>query len=227
MFGAVLVKWYLKVKMEQIMDNLAEKICILDYGSGNTGSIKNMLKKIGCLNVVVSSTSSDVLSATHLILPGVGRFDKAMEALKNLSLIEVVYDFVKLQRPLLGICLGMQLLGNSSEEGNSKGLGIIDFHVKKFDSSMSRKIPHMGMNNAIFYEVDGVMRTSADSRFYFVHSYHATNVNSDSVLARTVYNGYEFVSAVRKENVIGVQFHPEKSHKYGMLFLKSFIDQSI
>lgn len=207
------------------MDNEMIKICILDYGFGNTGSIKNMLKRIGYMNVIISSDSAEILSSSHLILPGVGRFDKAMESLHHSKLDKVIKEFVGLKKPLLGICLGMQLLANSSQEGNVSGLGLIDFVIQKFEFNGTRKVPHMGMNHIEFTDTKLILDDLKNSRFYFVHSYYAVNVPTENILATTNYAGLEFVSAVIQDNVIGVQFHPEKSHRFGMQFLKNFVEQ--
>lgn len=207
------------------LENKVIKICILDYGFGNTGSIKNMLKKIGYLNVIISSKSAEILSSSHLILPGVGRFDRAMESLHQSKLDNVIKEFVESKKPLLGICLGMQLLANSSQEGNVSGLGLIDFVVEKFDVNETRKVPHMGMNTVEYNDSRLLLDNLENSRFYFVHSYYAVNVRSENVLAITNYAGVEFVSAVIQDNVVGVQFHPEKSHRFGMQFLKNFVER--
>lgn len=208
------------------MNNIDHKICILNYGYGNTGSIKNMLKRIGFSNVIISAESSEILSSSHLILPGVGRFDKAMESLHSNNLVNVIFEYINLDKPLLGICLGMQLLANHSQEGNVRGLGLIDFNVERFDATSNRKVPHMGMNTVLFHESTSAFDKKENSRFYFVHSYYAVNVRDENVLATTIYDGLEFVSAVIKDRIVGVQFHPEKSHHFGMKFLKYFVEQA-
>jgi glutamine amidotransferase len=203
-------------------------IVIVDYGLGNLGSIKNMFKKIGSESVV-SSDKSDIEKADKLVLPGVGRFDQGMMNLRNLELVTVLTDkVIKKKTPILGICLGMQLFMRKSEEGESMGLGWIDAEVVRFkfdDKERHLKIPHMGWNlvmirkkNALFEEL------FPEPRFYFVHSYHVACRNQEEVLTQTFY-GYEFVSSVKKENIYGVQFHPEKSHKFGMKLLDNFVNR--
>jgi glutamine amidotransferase len=200
---------------------------IIDYGMGNLGSILNMLKKIGA-GAVVSSDISEIEKADKLILPGVGAFDSGMKNLTDHGLIPVLNDrVIKERTPLLGICLGMQLFTKRSEEGKLEGMGWFDAETVRFnfdDEESKLKIPHMGWNyikvekeNNLFKNTDG------DSRFYFVHSYHVVCNQKDDILATTLY-GYEFVSAINRDNIFGVQFHPEKSHKFGMKILKNFID---
>jgi imidazole glycerol-phosphate synthase subunit HisH len=203
------------------------KVAIVDYGFGNTGSIANMLKKIGILNVIVTKDENEIMSSSHLILPGVGRFDNAMRTLIGLNLNDVINRFVSLNRPLLGICLGMQLLSNFSEEGNVNGLGLIDFTVKRFPSSNTRKVPHMGTNTTKTTLLHELHKGLDEPRFYFVHSYYATEVKTENVLFITNYKDFEFVSGVYKSNVYGVQFHPEKSHRFGMQFLKNFVELTV
>jgi len=201
-------------------------IVIVDYGLGNLGSIKNMFKKIG-REAVISSSSSDIERAKKLILPGVGRFDQGMMNLRNLDLVTVLTEkVIQKKTPILGICLGMQLFARKSEEGESTGLGWIDAEVVRFkfdDKERHLKIPHMGWNlveirqrNPLFEEM------YPEPRFYFVHSYHIACRNEEEVLTQTFY-GYKFVSSVKKENIYGVQFHPEKSHKFGMKLLDNFV----
>jgi len=198
-------------------------ITIIDYGMGNLGSVQNMLKKIGEKSLVTSS-KEDVQKATKLFLPGVGAFDKAMENLVKLDLIEIIKDKTERDKtPILGICLGMQLLLDKSEEGKLNGLSLIEGESKKFDSK-SLIVPHMGWNevkekkeNKMFNNMD------LDRRFYFVHSYAVSCNNEDDILTTTEY-GQEFVSSFARDNIVGVQFHPEKSHRYGMTLFKNFIE---
>lgn len=202
-------------------------IVIIDYNMGNLGSIKNMIKKIGS-NAIISSNSNDILNADKLILPGVGSFDNGMSNLRNLGLISVLNNKVIEDRtPILGICLGMQLFTEKSEEGVLPGLGWIDGYTKKFDfteSSINYKIPHMGWNYVKIQKKSPLfIDMYEDPRFYFVHSYHLVCNNNDDTLATTEY-AYEFVSAIMKNNIYGTQFHPEKSHKYGMKILKNFVE---
>lgn len=202
-------------------------IVIIDYGAGNLISIKNMLKKIGYRNVIISSDISTINNAEKLILPGVGHFDYGMRQLKASGLVDVL-DHVVLEdkKPLLGICLGAQLLTRGSEEGKEKGLGWIEADTVKFDSSLideSFKIPHMGWSDVVASASCGLFEGMyKDPRFYFVHSYHIVCDDPSNAVVKANY-GYEFVAGVENENILGMQFHPEKSHKYGMKLLSNFI----
>jgi imidazole glycerol-phosphate synthase subunit HisH len=198
-------------------------IVIVDYNLGNLGSIKNMIHRNG-FDSVITSDPDVVLKASRLILPGVGSFDHAILNLKELGLFEVVKKIAESGVPTLGICLGMQILADGSEEGVETGLGLVPGKVKKFSLSPSFKIPHMGWNFAKPYTDNSLFTDlEIDSRFYFVHSYYFECLNQENVLAKTNYDG-EFTSAVSKKNIFGVQFHPEKSHLYGMKLLKNFIE---
>lgn len=198
-------------------------ISIIDYGMGNLGSIQNMLKKIGA-PVRISSSPEDILTAEKLILPGVGSFDHGMASLASRSLLEPLNEAVLGQRkPILGICLGMQLMTRSSEEGQTSGLGWIDADVIRFNISGSGlRVPHMGWNQVRHDRpsplFDGL---GAQTRFYFVHSFHVCCRNRDDVVTTTAH-GLEFVSSFQHDNIFGVQFHPEKSHKFGMKLLQNF-----
>lgn len=201
---------------------------IIDYKVGNIGSIINMYKKLG-IKAKLSSNKDEILTAKKLLLPGVGAFDNGMNRLKEEALIDILnYKVLSEKTPILGICLGMQLLLETSEEGNEKGLGWIRGDVKKFnfESNDNRlKIPHMGWNIAKPLNHDTLFYGMEDeARFYFVHSYHAVCSHEDNILATTNY-GYNFVSSVCQENIFGVQFHPEKSHKFGMRLLKNFAER--
>lgn len=202
-------------------------ITIVDYGAGNIGSILNMIKKIGGESQV-SSDESVIDKAQKLILPGVGSFDFGMQQLINSGLIDVLNKKVLVDKiPILGICLGVQLFTKGSAEGNLKGLGWIDAETVRFDfeSDSMLKIPHMGWNTIKILKDSKIFKGMyEESRFYFVHSYHLKcNDEADGL---TISNyGYPFVSGLEKNNIIGFQFHPEKSHKYGMKILKNFIEQ--
>lgn len=200
-------------------------IVIIDYKTGNVGSILNMLKKIGA-DAEISSDPELIRNASKLILPGVGSFDAGMKSLKEMGLIPILSEkVIKGKTPILGICLGMQLFAQKSEEGVLPGLGWISGEVKKFDFDKRRlKIPHMGWNTIDIKKSDLVFKDMAEEpRFYFVHSYHFVCENKEDVLATTNY-GYDFESIVKRENIIGVQFHPEKSHKFGMQMLKNYAE---
>ena len=201
-------------------------ITIINYNAGNIKSIQNMLKRIGAKSCI-SSSVDEIEQAEKLILPGVGHFDYGMKNLHESGLIEVLNKKVLIDKvPLLGICLGAQLFGNRSEEGVLSGLGWIDMEVVKFDENKlpkNLKIPHMSWNEIKIKKQSKLLEGLNDkSRFYFVHSYHMKCNNENDILANTNY-GYEFTSAVEKENIFGVQFHPEKSHKFGMKLLENFV----
>ena len=204
---------------------LKSNITIVDYGMGNLFSVK---KKISFLNanVKISSKEKDIINADKIILPGVGHFKKAMDNLNNLNLISVLnYVVNDKKKPVLGICLGMQLMAKNSEEGNVEGLGWIDANVLKLNVSdkVKFKVPHMGWN-LITIEKDSILmkNISNSSEFYFVHSYYIKTNNNIEILNITEYEK-PFTSAIEKENIFGVQYHPEKSHKFGEILLRNFI----
>lgn len=198
-------------------------ITIIDYGMGNVGSIKNMLKKIG-YDAIISSNKIDIDNASKLILPGVGRFDTAMENLNSLDLSELLKQKAADGIPFLGICLGMQLLANKSDEGMIDGLGLIPGEVKKFNLQAPFKVPHMGWNE-VNYRSDSILfkefQQFEEARFYFVHSYYFQCTSKETSIGETTFS-HTFTSAVQKGNIFGVQFHPEKSHIFGMGLLKNF-----
>jgi len=200
-------------------------IVIIDYGLGNLGSIKNMIKKIG-FDSVISSDHQVIKQGTKLILPGVGSFDRGMTELKNRNLIDLLNVLVNQTKiPVLGICLGMQLMTNSSEEGIENGLGWIDAEVKKFVfDNKYLKVPHMGWNYIRKVKESNFFNSTNSDRFYFVHSYYVDCNDNEDILSKTEY-GLDFVSSFKKENIMGIQCHPEKSHKFGMDFLKSFLQE--
>lgn len=202
-------------------------ITIVDYGVGNLGSIANMLKKIG-FKAMISSDPETLQAATKLILPGVGAFDAGMRKLHETGLIPVLDELVLRRKvPALGLCLGMQLMTQKSEEGTEAGLGWIDAETVRFHFSPEQahlKIPHMGWNTlSICKDHDLFTDFDEDVRFYFVHSYHVICHDENLTLAETAH-GYSFPSIIRKENILGAQFHPEKSHKFGMKLLKNFAE---
>lgn len=204
------------------------KIVIVDYDTGNVNSIVNMLKKIG-FDSEVTSDIELIDRADKLILPGVGSFDTGVNNLKKKNLIEILNKKVIHDKtPILGICLGMQLLGKKSSEGELNGFGWVDFEAVKFDLkeiNVSLKVPHMSWNDVKMSKKSALFENMhEESRFYFVHSYFfkETDDNKSQVLTTTTY-GHEFVSSIEKENIFGVQFHPEKSHKYGMKLLENYV----
>jgi imidazole glycerol-phosphate synthase subunit HisH len=198
-------------------------ITIIDYGMGNLGSVYNMFKKIS-VESKITSNLEEIKSSKKLLLPGVGSFDKAMERINNSGIKEVLDQMVLVEEtPILGICLGMQLLTNNSEEGIENGLGYINASTKKFVFNDNKiKVPHMGWN--IVKNATPSLLThdfEEESRFYFVHSYYVEVKNQKNSILKTTY-GLEFDSAIQHKNVYGAQFHPEKSHKFGMKLLENF-----
>ena len=197
-------------------------IAILNYGLGNLGSISNMLKVIGEKSKITNE--KDIIqNADGIILPGVGAYDAGMSKLNEYGLTELIRSEAKKGKPILGICLGMQLLGRSSEEGVLPGLSLIPFQCQKFRlEGSSLKIPHMGWDVVDFKKAHPLLKNlTGQQRYYFVHSYHAVCDSTEYVLMTCDY-GYEFVAAVVNENVVGVQFHPEKSHDFGLALLTNF-----
>jgi len=207
-------------------------VVIVDYGVGNLGSIVNMFRKSG-IDAAVTSDHATIRSASRLVLPGVGAFDHGMKHLVASGLHRVLEACVVAHgTPILGICLGMQLLTTRSEEGVESGLGWIPASVVRFDVSRfptRLAIPHMGWNYVTTSPATTTAATTASpalldgSRFYFVHAYHAQCDDDTNVWGRTTY-GYEFASAIRSGHIFGVQFHPEKSHRFGCDLLRSFAE---
>jgi glutamine amidotransferase len=199
-------------------------ITIVNYGMGNLGSVQNMLKRIGA-PCRISSDIGEIAEAEKILLPGVGAFDAAIQRIDDLGLRPVLVRKAKEDKvPFLGICLGMQLLTRSSEEGSLKGLDLVPAETVKFkfDESVGLKIPHMGWNFVKKQTPGSLTEGFTDEyRFYFVHSYKVVCDDAANVILRTSYGG-EFDSAIQNDNVYGAQFHPEKSHKYGMHLLTNF-----
>lgn len=200
-------------------------IIVLDYGMGNVNSIVNMLNKIG-VRSCLSKNTEEIEVADKVILPGVGSFDIGMRRLRENGLDKIIDRHVRVYgKPLLGICLGMQMLGRKSEEGIEDGLALIPFENKRFSfgKELPLKIPHMGWDITQTTKTDDplVIGLAPIQRYYFVHSYHAVCDSEEYVLMKCEY-GYPFAAAVRNGNVYGVQFHPEKSHKFGMALLENF-----
>lgn len=201
-------------------------LTIIDYGIGNLSSIKNMLKKGGYRDVLISSKKKDIESATKLILPGVGHFDYGMNKLRNADFFQSLnHQVLEKKIPILGICLGAQLLTEGSEEGEQPGLGWIKGKTIRFQEekmTTNLKIPHMGWSD-ITIEKESLLFENMyeEPRFYFVHSYHI-ECEKEDILTSSRY-GYTFTGGVERDNILGVQFHPEKSHKFGMLLLQNFV----
>lgn len=200
-------------------------ITIIDYDMGNLGSIKNMLHKVGYNDVKISSEVKDIQDADKLILPGVGAFDQGMDNINRLGLYDPIRDAaINRRKPIMGICLGMQLLGKASEEGTKEGLSLVPFKSVRFTLGPEYKIPHMGWSDIKIKKIDAMVDNMVDesNRFYFVHSYHAVCEDEADTLMTCDY-GYEFTAAISHDNIYGFQFHPEKSHRYGMELFKNFI----
>jgi len=207
------------------MNQNNQKIVIINYGMGNLNSVKRKLRKING-NAVIANDYHSIESADKLILPGVGHFAMAVNNIKALALWDVLNELVLVKKkPILGICLGMQLMAKQSEEGNVEGFGWFDADVVRFkvNNTLQYKVPHMGWNNvSLRKQSDLFNKIPLAAEFYFVHSFHIQSNKSDEILGTTNYE-YEFVSALEKENIIGLQFHPEKSHDVGEKLLLNFL----
>lgn len=193
---------------------------------GNLRSVHHKVMKAG-IQAILSSRTEDVEAAEKLILPGVGAFGAGMEQLKSRGLIPVLQEKVVVDKtPILGICLGMQLFANWSEESHVKGLGWIDADVRRFNfpESAPYRIPHVGWNTLIQVKSSPLLNhTVSNQRFYFTHSYHLCCRCEDDIVATTRY-GYDFVSVIRHDNICGTQFHPEKSHRRGIEIIRNFAE---
>lgn len=202
-------------------------IAIVDYDTGNVGSVLNMLKKVGA-KAVISRDPAVLRDADKLVLPGVGAFDEAINNLHKFQLFDLLNELVLEQkRPILGVCLGAQLMASDSEEGVKKGFGWFDAQIVRFRPVDGRalRIPHMGWN-IVNQEADGggIFKDVASPMcFYFVHSYHMVVNNKKDILSTTVY-GKKFTSSMARENILSMQFHPEKSHKFGLQVYRNFVE---
>lgn len=202
-------------------------IVVIDYDCGNIGSILNMLKKIGA-QAKISSSVDDIRNAEKLILPGVGSFDTGISNLKEKAFWEVLnYKALDQKVPILGICLGMQLMTKRSEEGKMAGLGWFDAETLKFPTTSNEgkiRVPHMDWEYVFLQKESKLFKDMYEEpRFYFVHSYYISCSNKEDITTLSNYS-LDFVSAFEKDNLYGVQFHPEKSHKYGLKLLQNFSD---
>jgi imidazole glycerol-phosphate synthase subunit HisH len=204
---------------------MQDKLVIVDYGMGNLRSVQKKLDRIGA-NSIISSDPEVIRSATKLVLPGVGHFANGVKKLRESGIWDILNDKVLNEKtPILGICLGMQLMAKTSEEGNVSGFGWFDAHVRKFTVSdrIRYKIPHMGWNQAIPSGTAATLLQGLENAsYYFVHSFHIDCADQADILASTTYD-YTFTSAIHKGNIYGVQFHPEKSHDEGELLLTNFL----
>lgn len=203
-------------------------IVVVDYGMGNCNSIVNMFRKVGA-HACISNDPQVLATARGIVLPGVGSFDNGMRKLNQTGLLSHMEDAVLRRKvPFLGVCLGMHLLFDNSEEGQEPGLGWVSGKVVRFDFSDEKlsglKVPHMGWNRAVIKKNSpfiGAASADDECRYYFVHSFHAVCEDDSDILATTTY-GYEFISGVGRDNIFGFQFHPEKSHRYGVKLFKQF-----
>jgi glutamine amidotransferase len=201
-------------------------ISLVDYGVANLGSMRNMLRRIGVETELVA-TPEGISLATKLILPGIGAFDQGMEALSERGIVEPLRRRVLEERvPILGVCLGVQLLGQGSAEGRRPGLGFVDARCERLpgDAEAGIRVPHMGWSHIRSVRDDPILRgLDANARFYFVHSFHVVCADHADVLATADY-GIEFTAMIRRDNIYGAQFHPEKSHRFGLRLLQNFVE---
>lgn len=201
-------------------------IVIIDYGMGNLRSIQKKMIQIG-VNAEISKDIKIIAKADKLILPGVGHFANGIKNLKQYGLWDLLNSKVLIEKtPILGICLGMQLMANHSEEGDLDGLGWIDANVVRFkiNNKLKYKVPHIGWNTTFINKKSTLLNEiSNDSMFYFVHSYHIKCHNNEDILTTSHYE-YSFSSAIQKDNIYGTQFHPEKSHNWGEQLLINFVN---
>ncbi len=200
-------------------------VLIIDYGMGNTGSVKRAFEECGADEVVISHYEEDFDRCTHAVLPGVGSFADAMKNLHEAGLVKRIQKLAAEDKvPFLGICLGMQLLADSSEEnGPTQGLGLIPGNVRLFQPTAGERVPHVGWNEIKKAQDHPFLDNVSDnSDFYFVHSYHFVTASNEHVLTTTPYCG-NFASIVAKETIVGAQFHPEKSSSAGFQLIKNFI----
>lgn len=199
-------------------------IVIVDYGVGNLASVLNMFRKAGVRDVQTSGDAEVLAKADKILLPGVGAFDGGMGNLERSGLIPVLNQKALVEKvPVLGICLGMQMLTRRSDEGQMKGLGWIDAETLRFDppAELKLKVPHMGWDYIKVNRENPLLESTSGNRFYFVHSYYVSCLDEKQSLA-TCHFGKDFTCAVNKDNIFGTQFHPEKSLKFGMKVLENF-----
>ena len=204
---------------------MKKTLAIVDYGMGNLHSVKKKLDRLKTTSSITSNPR-DIIKADKIILVGVGHFAKAMKNIKELDLLDALSEVAIIKKkPVLGICLGMQLMAKDSEEGNTEGLGWLDANVRKMqvDDTLKFKIPHTGWNKITQSKKSHLMKGIPElSEFYFVHSYYLRSNETSNILNETEYC-FKFTSAIEKDNIFGVQYHPEKSHDVGEVLLKNFI----
>ncbi|MEP7318346.1 MAG: imidazole glycerol phosphate synthase subunit HisH [Panacibacter sp.] len=199
-------------------------IVIIDYGVGNLTSIQNMFRKAG-VAAIISSNKTDIENASKILLPGMGAFDNCMQRLNESGLRDTIEKKVFNDKiPVLGICVGLQMFMENSEEGNLAGLGWIKGSTIRFKPGLmqdNQKIPNMGWLEIELKKQSPILADLENARFYFAHSYHVKTANTEDALVSAHY-GYDFTAGIERDNIIGVQFHPEKSHRFGMQLLKNF-----
>lgn len=211
-----------------------QQIVVIDYGVGNLFSVKHALEACGSGNVVISGSAYDILAADKIVLPGVGAFADGMKGLEERELIDVILKYAKSGRPLMGICLGMQMLATKSDEyGENIGLDLIPGHVRPIPSKSidgsSLKIPNIGwcsLYNSAFTKFDNsiLKNISIGEEVYMVHSYAFDTVSESNLIAYSLYGGHKIAAVIRKDNIYGCQFHPEKSGKVGLNILTAFLE---
>jgi len=203
-------------------------ITIVDYGTSNLGSMQNMLKKVGAASMIAASPQ-DLEPATKIIVPGVGSFDAGMKKLQQSGMIPMLNQKALVEKvPTLGVCLGMQLMTRSSEEGELPGLGWIDAQTRRFDQRLDPgiKVPHMGWNEVVPAKSSELIgQFPPEARFYFAHSFYVACASVEDVLLEVSYGTSTFAAAFQRGNLMGAQFHPEKSHRFGMTFLRNFVER--
>ncbi|AFM23120.1 imidazole glycerol phosphate synthase subunit HisH [Desulfomonile tiedjei] len=197
-------------------------LIVVDYGMGNLRSVQKGFEKVG-VSARISRDADEIRKADRLVLPGVGAFPECMKNLSNLDLVEPIQEFIQSEKPFLGICLGLQLLFDESEEfGIHEGFKVVPGTVKAFDRNMGLKIPHMGWNQVFFRKEVPIFKGISDGSYlYFVHSYYVVPQNDSHIVAESEY-GITFTCAVAADNVFAVQFHPEKSQETGLKILTNF-----
>ncbi len=196
---------------------------IVDFDINNSGSLSNMVNRVG-YHAYISSEPSDLRQAKGIFLPGNGTFDVGMHAIKQNGLLQNIEECVFTRKiPILGICLGMQLLAKQSEEGVSSGLGWLDANVVKLNSNGKSKVPHMGWNEVKTQRPNELLAADSYQKFYFVHSYHMV-CNDPNDVTLSTNHGTTITVGIQRDNIFGVQFHPEKSHSYGAELIKNFCD---
>jgi len=203
---------------------MIKEVTIIDYDAGNIFNLYNSLSRLNC-NVKIASSAKEIEKSERLIIPGVGAFKEGLKNLEEKKLSKSIKIFAEKQRPMLGICLGMQYLMDYSEEfGKTEGLKIISGNVKKFNSTKKYRVPHIGWNY-VKHSKDKIFSSlNQNPTFYFCHSYFVNSSDIGNVIGESEYAEIEFCAVIRKKNIYGCQFHPERSGKDGEIFLKNFID---